>query len=283
MCVGALWWSVTAASDAGAQDSLAPPGSSIHYLPKEDWVYRHWIPFDELTLTRLLKIGPQDLESFLYDDHHSLAMIAAQRGLGVGALADQLIAPWRPLTNDVEFALVRDHTVRILTQGHLAQHIFFHVYHGTDARAATPKLFHMSPHAYWHLRLKGVTPLGVAHRGGVSQAHVRAGMIALFQIDHDEGIRLKRSAPSEADRFMTRQIAELSCWLRSPLPVMDPSDPYGKEYLLHPSEHPGHTMTPAQERQDEVNVERGRRRLAPGCWPRPSQWIWQRHGLRSRF
>ena len=37
-------------------------------------------------------------------------------------------------------AVLRDHTLRLLTQGHLAQHVLFHSFHTVGLEAATRRL-----------------------------------------------------------------------------------------------------------------------------------------------
>lgn len=102
---------------------------------KEDWVYRHWLPFDEQTLKVLLGMHGRDLEAHLFDDHRTLADLVAARGLTLEEVEDALLDQWVGEVDEGRMATLRDHTRRILTQGHLAQHMFFHVYHGVDARA----------------------------------------------------------------------------------------------------------------------------------------------------
>jgi hypothetical protein len=265
---------------AWAHDDLAPRGAPHHWLPKEDWVYRHWVPFDEQSLKVALGMHGRDLEAYLYDDHRSLARLAELRGIGLDDLVERLVGHWRGTIDPDRFELNQGHTRRLLTQGHLAQHVFFHVYHGIDARAAAPTLFGMGPRAYWHLRLKGWTPLRIAKHGGVSAAALRAGVIRLYKIDRDEGIRLQRSLPAEADRLMARQVARLGCWLRTPLPGFDETNPYGKEHLLHGMHSRRWPSSAAEWRAEQHPVAHFRATLARGCWPVPPAWSWSAHGLK---
>jgi hypothetical protein len=95
-------------AEASAHDSLGPPGAAHTWLPDEDWVMRHWVPFDERALTSRLALRAGDLEAYLYDDHHALADLARARGLDVALLRDELVAPWRPLVDDQRYALLRE-------------------------------------------------------------------------------------------------------------------------------------------------------------------------------
>ena len=47
--------------------------------------------------------------------------------------------------------------MRVLTQGHLAQHLFFHVFHGLDLHPHSEHLFGMPADAYRALREGGAS------------------------------------------------------------------------------------------------------------------------------
>jgi hypothetical protein len=267
---------------AVAQDSPAPPGASSGYLPQKKWILRHWIPFDEQTLKVRLGLHGRDLEAFLYDDHHTLAMIAQQRGISPQALADELVAAWAPSTDARGLIELRDHALRIITQGHLAQHVFFHVLHGLRARKYSRRIFGLSPHSYWRLRRRGLTPLQAGRVGGVSAAHMTAGLSRILRADRDDGVARGLSWPAEADLMLKRQLRLLPCWLRRPLPPLDSSNPYGKEdQQHHHAPKPPGERTAAEERHDEMNVEHVRRHLARSCWQPPPAWSWSAHDLQS--
>src|SRR5688572_28662488 len=152
------------AAPASAHDSLAPAGSPHTWLPSAEWVPGHWIPFDEQALNEALGLRGRDLEAYLYDDHHTLWDLARARGKDPGQLADELIGPWRQTASAARLARLRDLTMRILTQGHLAQHAFFHVFHGVPVRATARSVFGVSGGRYVRMRLRGHTPLEIARR-----------------------------------------------------------------------------------------------------------------------
>jgi hypothetical protein len=85
---------------------------------------RHWVPFDRERLERALRLRGRSLEAYLFNDHHTLAELARRRGINVNWLADHLVAPWQPIVDAQNLAVLRGRTVRVLTQGHLAQHVF---------------------------------------------------------------------------------------------------------------------------------------------------------------
>ena len=156
-----------AAGSADAHDSLAPPGAPHTWLPDEDWVTRHWVPFDERRLTARLGLRSRELEAYLYDDHRALSELALARGLDVDQLRDELVAPWRATVDDARYELLRERTQRVLTQPHLAQHVFFHLFHGAALVDDPVMAYGLPAGTVWQLRVDGLTPVEVAQRGGV--------------------------------------------------------------------------------------------------------------------
>ena len=271
--------SFMAAAPALAHDSLAPSGSPHIWLPAEEWVDGHWIPFDEQALKEALGLRGRDLEAYLYNDHHTLADLARRRGMAPEQLADRLVAPWGATAGSARLAQLRDRTIRILTQGHLAQHVFFHVLHGVWEKSVAPSVFGVSDDAYWQLRRLGHAPLDIAGRGGVLPAAVRERMIALFSAQRDAGIALGLAWPRESDRILARQVRALPCWLRRPIASRDRANPYGKAKRQHGDHARGWPETGAQRRRGERGVERVRRSLPRSCWRPPPAW---RPGRQSR-
>jgi len=274
--VAFLIWACATPASSGAHDSLAPHGAPHHWLPNEAWSRRHWIPFDEADLRRALGLTGRDLEAYLYDDHRTLAALAAMRGIDHQQLAAALLARW---PDDAAAADRYDHTIRILTQGHLAQHVLFHVFHLDFERQGGPAIFGMGPSRYKRLRKRGRTPLEIAGLAGVPAEQARAGMIALLQRLRDDGVAAGLALPTQADRMLRRQLARLPCWLESPLSPRDPGNPYGKGHLQHPHHHPGWPVTAAQRRASERRIDRVRRALPTSCWRPPPAWNWPAHGL----
>ena len=144
-------------ASAGAHDSLAPLGASHNWLPEEEWVGRHWIPFDEQALKAELGLKGRDLHAYLYNDHRTLAALSDDPQ----ALADRLVAPWQGIT-DAHRAVLRERTLRILTQGHLAQHMFFHVFHGAALHMASNELLGMDAASYRHHREEQLSYVEIA-------------------------------------------------------------------------------------------------------------------------
>jgi hypothetical protein len=247
---------------ARAHDSLAPPGSTHNWLPDEEWVHRHWIPFDSQVLTRALGLRSGQLEAYLYNDHHTLAALAVAQGIDPEALADRLVAGWP----EARRPRLRERTMRILTQGHLAQHMFFHLFHGLDPGSHAHHVFGMPSEEYVRLRQDGLTYREIAERGGHTTKPLQKAVIAMLERNRREGVAREQAWPAEADRILARTRARIGCWVRRPLPGWDKSNPYGKNRFLHGSHKAGWPATPEEWAADERRVERVRNELTRTCW-----------------
>jgi hypothetical protein len=73
---------------------MAPPGAPHQWLPGDQWLQSHWIPFDQRDLERALGLHGRGLEAYLVNDHNTLAALARRRGVDVDVeqLADDLVA-----------------------------------------------------------------------------------------------------------------------------------------------------------------------------------------------
>ena len=274
-CAGVLATFLTAAlvlaAAADARDTLAPRGAPDRWLPREDWVYRHWLAFDAATANRELGLAPGQLEALLFDDRRTLVALARVRGLEPGALRDRLVAPALVgVVDPLRIATLRSRAWRMMTQGHLAQHMFYHPYHGLDARANSRRLFGLGPKAYYRARLRGRTPLGLLRANGGDPATLFAGMDALFLADRDEGLRLQSTSPAAAAERVVVQRGQLACWARHSIPGTDRGHPYGEQH--HLKQRRLLPRTRAQMHADERLLERFRTTLPASCWAIPDPW-----------
>ena len=265
---------------AQAHDSLAPPGSPHNWLPDEEWVHRHWVPFDEQTLKARLGLRGLELQAYLYDDHRTLAMLAGERGLDVDRLADELVAPWQGISA-AQRSLLRARTLQILTQGHLAQHMFFHVFHGRHLNPSAHDLFGMRGPRYRALRADGLTLVQIARRGGVSQRRLRSGIRLLIEADARDGVARQEAWPAESAQIVRRTLAWLPCWISRPAASLDPTNPYGKSLQLHGRHAAPWPATARERRSDELRVDRWLRRMPISCWTRPPIWSWTTYRSRA--
>ena len=259
---------VLAAVPARAHDSMAPAGALHQWLPGDRWLQEHWIPFDRRRLEAALGLRGRALEAYLVNDHHTLAELARRRRVDVGRLADRLVSSW-PAQHR---RMLRRRTMQILTQGHLAQHVFFHVFHSLGSSAVATSLFGVSAEELDALRRQRRTPLSVALEHGKDVATLTAGLGELLRLHRDTGVALGESWPAEADRLLARQLRTLPCWLRSLRPSMDWGSPYGKALAQHGAHTRGWPATDRERRIDERRVHRFWRRLRWTCWPRVPDW-----------
>jgi hypothetical protein len=260
---------VVGAEHADAHDSLAPPGASHRWLPDEEWVSRHWVPFHERRLNRALGLRDRQLEAYLYNDHRVLAQLARRREISVEELTEYLVKPWQSRADPARLEILRERTVRVLTQGHLAQHIFFHIFHRVGLHSMARTLYGISPARFSRLRHEGHTPLEIARKSGLSSQRVRDRIERVVRAHRDEGVARQEAWPGEAQRIFKRQVRALHCWLRSPMPGADHGNPYGKATQQHGQHRRRWPSSRAQRKADQRRVERVRRSLTSSCWHRP--------------
>ena len=108
----------------------------------------HWLPYDETRLYRLLRIKRSDVWQQLRDDRHNLAQLAPPPGLELRrASPAALVAPWRAEAPAARLRLLRSRALRTLTQGHMAQHMFFHSLHQFAVPARARRIFGVAKRA----------------------------------------------------------------------------------------------------------------------------------------
>lgn len=229
---------------AGARDSLAPPGAQPNWLPKEGWVWMHWLPFEETELAAALGTNAAGIRAHLTDDRHTLATLAQRRGWRVKPLARHLTRRFDGRVTRTRLAALRWRTERMLTQGHLAQHVLFHVFHGPAVPANAPALFGITRDGFLAARQAGLSPDELARRAGRDPAAVRAGVLALLTDEAAQGVKTRSQSRAQALRMLARQRKALTCWMRSPLPKLDPNNPFGGRDG-DPGRAPGHAHVAA--------------------------------------
>lgn len=163
----------TATAAAQSTDSEAPPGAPAHWLPPEDWVYNHWLPYDEGRLYALLKVDRGDIWRQLRDDRHNIAELARRRGWpDPTRLAAALMRPREPQLGAERARELRRIALRTLTQGHLAQHLFFHSLHQFAIPSEAPTIFGVSDAQFRALRRGEQSPLEIGRLHGRSPAQI---------------------------------------------------------------------------------------------------------------
>jgi hypothetical protein len=258
--------SLAAAAPSQAHDSLAPAGANHAWLPAHDaWVMQHWVPFDEAVLHDALDVDNQGLERWMRDDHRTIAQLAERRkGLAADTLADQLLAPRKGTVSDDQYAVLHERTMRMLTQGHLAQHVLFHYFHGTYALENTKTIFGVDRKTYKRVRLAGATPVQIGRRGGRTTAQVDRGMRRILRYGRDVGTDDGSQTPAQGAYMLRRRTELLSCFLRRPMPKLDPGNPYGDPN----NGHGPHGRTNRNGLRSDSKEARARRHRS-SCWHEP--------------
>jgi hypothetical protein len=209
---------LVAASPARAADSLAPSGAPRDWLPHEDWVLEHWLPYDQNTLLRILGLNLEQVRRYFQSDPGApvvptLAALARSRGIGVQRLANELVASWHPRVSRGQYAVLLDRAMRTLTQGHLMQHMLFHPFHDTALFRASPQVFGVSPHDLNQYRAQRISHAEIGYQHGRTYQQMAATAIGVLRGEEAVGVRGHLTPPSEAQAELADQIATLPKWL----------------------------------------------------------------------
>jgi Tol biopolymer transport system component len=206
--------SLVGAPAASAQDSLAPEGALPHWIPNDDWVYEHWLPYDETRLYAVLGIDRGAMWRYLRDDAvHDLAQLAHKRGMTAGELADRVMAPRRKGMSAAHFRTLRARAYRIIIQGHLSQHIHFHSLHQRTIQRNAPSIFGVSPARFRDLRVEEHSPLEIGRMNGRSAVTMRRRAAAALRRTADHAVSGGSITRAQAARLLRRQLAQLPRWL----------------------------------------------------------------------
>ncbi len=181
----------------------------------EPWVVNHWLPFDEQRLYTLLRSRRAEVWRWLRDDHRTLERFALDRGWRAPALARALVAPRRPEVSAARLAVLRARALRVLTQGHLAQHLMFHSLHQTAIQNASPTIFGVRTKAVWDgLRLDEMSPIRIGRLHGRTRVQVQWASDALLRSLARIGVRRRETSRSQAALLLARQLRQLPRWLQ---------------------------------------------------------------------
>ena len=265
--------SLASAGSSTATDPEAPHHAPAHWLPNEEWVWQHWLPYDEGRLYGLLHITRGDLWRQMRDDSRTVMQLAERRGwkAGAGALATALIAPRRARVSPARYRQLRSRARRTLTQGHLAQHIFFHSLHQGVIPDRAAQIFGVeSTNALQRLRRAELSPLQIARLHGRSSEDTKAAAVAALRERARTGVRTGQIPAKQAAILLDRQLRQLPRWLgqaryngppplyRNPRAIQD-----AKDYASNPtiSADGGRiafevveASIPAAKKRGEINV-----------------------------
>lgn len=104
--------------------------------------------------------------------------------------------------------------MRTLTQGHLAQHLFFHSRHQFAIPSRAPAIFGLSDAAFRDVRRTlELSPLTIARLHGRSPARVEALSVAALRERAHAGVKGHAITARQARILLRRQITQLPRWL----------------------------------------------------------------------
>jgi Tol biopolymer transport system component len=212
-------------------DSEAPPGAPPHWLPGDSWVMQHWLPYDERRLYRLLGVDRGDIWRWLRDDTRPLADLVRLHGWDPAELAHALVEPWRrELADPARLALLEKRALLTLTQGHLAQHLFFHSLHQNALPNHAPAIFGVASRVEWsRLRRSEVSPLQICRLNGLSRSHAQRAAEHRLRRTAAWGVAHHAIPAAQAERLLARQLRQLPRWLQQtryngPPPLVSPRE-----------------------------------------------------------
>lgn len=208
---------------AAAHDANSPPDAGHNWLPREGWVFQHWVPYDEDRLLRELGVDRARLWCWLAADHRTLAGLAQDQGRDWRRVAATLERPWRTRVSSARLGELRSRIRRTFTQGHLGQHLFFHYFHGVGLPTRAPEIFGVSREEFIRLRkVVGLTPIEIGARNGHPAARVRADVVRVLRTAARRAVETDSSPPRQAAKMLALQLADLDRWLNRPRPPHDP-------------------------------------------------------------
>jgi hypothetical protein len=109
--------------------------------------------------------------------------------------------------------ILRERALRTISQGHLAQHLFFHSLHQFGIASEAPAIFGVTDVEFRRLRRAELSPLAIARLHGRSPGQVEALAIAVLRERAQTGVRGHAIPPAQADRLLRRQLSQLPRWL----------------------------------------------------------------------
>ena len=118
--------------------------------------------------------------------------------LGAERLAAALVAPWRGKVSAAPPAAAAQRALRTLTQGHMAQHMFFHSLHQFAVPARARRIFGVSRERYLALRRAELSPIQIGMLYGRSPAQVQAAVIATLRERARAGVRTRSTPAAQA-------------------------------------------------------------------------------------
>ena len=172
-----------------------------------------WLPYDEARLYELIHSDRAEIDAWL-DDHRTQGRLARTRGWSSQRrLALALVAPRlngvRPAMREV----LERRALETLTQGHLSNHMIFHVFHTPAIADHAKSVFGLRPATFRHLRDSGLSPAVIAQRGGRTRAGAQARLAALLKARGERAVGLGAMSRAQARALYGEQMAALPAFM----------------------------------------------------------------------
>jgi hypothetical protein len=202
------------AAQAPARDSLAPKSAGDRWLPCERWVMYHWNPVDMPSFYERTGIRQTELFDWLEDDdHHTLGGLLKHRGLDPKATLEASLALKGHSSKRTE-RILSERAGRLLTQGHLAQHVFFHWFHNPSIRQSSREIFGMNPWDYAKAREMGFSPADVGRlKRGYTRAQTAHRIVKAMMRYESRGVSWGATNQAQADHYRERIEKLADVWL----------------------------------------------------------------------
>lgn len=205
---------LSVAAYAPAKDSLAPPDAGDRWLPCESWVMYHWNPIDMQKLFRRTGIKEPELFDWLRDDdNHDLAGLIVKHGDNPTEAVRASLAIERGASSRTR-AILAERADRLLTQGHLAQHVFFHVFHSSAIRQNAREIFGMTPWDYSKARRLGFSAADIGRlKRGYSRRQTAKRVLRVIERYEWRGVARGETSRAQAADFLDQTDTLIDSWI----------------------------------------------------------------------
>ena len=149
------------------------------------------------------------------DDHRTLGQLARTRGwTSQRKLARALVAPRLKSVRPAMRAVLERRALETLTQGHLSNHIIFHVFHTPAIADHARTIFGLRPATFRHLRDSGLSPTTIAQRGGRTRAGAQGRLATVLKARGRRAVRIGAMSRAQARALYAEQMAALPAFMR---------------------------------------------------------------------
>ena len=119
-------------------------------------------------------------------------------------------------------AVLERRALETLTQGHLSNHIIFHVFHTPAIADHARTIFGLRPATFRHLRDSGLSPTTIAHRGGRTRAGAQGRLATVLKARGRRAVRIGAMSRAQARALYAEQWRR--CRRSCATPIARPSE-----------------------------------------------------------